>query len=375
MKNVRIFYITCLCTFLASSVFAQKLDSLLSSDDLNTYDSIIKTDKEERVNTPQPYANLTLSNRKTLPSILKEISGMVYWNEKLYCHQDSGGEPSIFVVDPNSAAIVQTIKLQGIVNKDWEDITQDATHFYICDVGNNSGNRTDLKIYKFEKSLITTEETVTIPNSEIEVIKYTYEGQNGTSREYDCEAVAYNRGKLHLFTKNWVGTTCKHYSLPTEAGTYVAKLRETFDVGDLKITGADFGAYDMLVLVGYEVTGTAMTALYLDYGFDGTYYYFKTGQHKRLNTGGAPFGAGQIEGVAMKDVFRGIVSNEYFKKLFFEVKQSIASFNIKSHIENHYKTHPLDLYKFATPKEGTIRYNKNTDKLEGFDGTHWLPFH
>ena len=53
---------------------------------------------------------------------------------------------------------VKTIFLGGdflSVNKeenvDWEDITQDETHIYIADFGNNNGNRTDLKIYKILK--------------------------------------------------------------------------------------------------------------------------------------------------------------------------------------------------------------------------------
>ncbi len=365
-------------TFLIIFIFSCFIKT--SSAQIDTI-STQKEDLEQLKMAKSDREILDESKRKTLPSTLKEISGHVYWKGYLYCHEDSGGAASVYVVNPSSGQIVQTIILQGITNIDWEDITQDHTHFYICDVGNNNGNRNNLKIYKFSKSLLPSPvitNTVTVPKSAIKEIKYTYEGQAGTSREYDCEAVAYNRGKLHLFTKNWIGSTCRHYTLPTRAGTYVAKLRESYNTGDVKITGADFGAYDMLVLVGYEVQGVGNIVVFLDYGFDGTYYYLNTGEVKKLTLGTAGT-YGQIEGIAMKNLFKGYISNEYFfrKVLFFkfEVVQSIVPFNLKKHIEEYYKKTPLDLYKFATPKEGTIRYNKNTHKIEGFDGTHWLPFH
>ncbi len=377
----RIIYTVCLYVCFVSAAFAQTVDTtFISNPDTSGL-------------TPQANNNnnLTFIKKKTLPADLKEISGQVYWKGRLYGHIDSPGSSysqqekakKIYVIDTASATIVQTIYLEGVVNVDWEDITQDYTHFYVCDVGNNiSGNRQDLKIYKFPKSLVNDEQFITIPNSAIEVINFSYEDQTDFSpkpankTEFDCEAVAYNRGKLHLFSKNWIGSICKHYTLPIEPGTYTAKLREQFSTGGIKITGADFGAYDMLVLVGYN-TSNGNIALYLDYGFDGTYYYFNSGQIKKLNLGWAG-NSGQVEGVSMKDIFRGYITNEYFKKVFFftfEVKQTLAYFSIKEYIEEYYKNNPLDLYKHATPKEGTIRYNKNTHKMEGFDGTHWMPFH
>jgi hypothetical protein len=49
------------------------------------------------------------------------------------------------------------IKLNGVKNNDWEELTQDKTHFYLGDFGNNaSGNRTDLTIYKIAKTHFLT---------------------------------------------------------------------------------------------------------------------------------------------------------------------------------------------------------------------------
>lgn len=327
--------------------------------------------------------NLTLTSGQNLPTQLNEISGMIYWNSKIYGHQDSGGPTSIFEVDPSTGVITKTINLQGVTNIDWEDITQDDTHFYICDVGNNTnGNRTDLKIYKFAKSLIVPGSTITIANNEIEVINFAYEdqtnftGTGGNNTEFDCEAVAYNRGKLHLFTKNWIGNTTVHYVLPINPGTYLAERKGSYNTGTFKITGADFGAYDLLMLIGYETTGIANCALFLDYGFDGTYAYFNTGSVRKLDLGSA-LTLGQLEGVCFENALKGFVSNEYFNPSPFPaVIQQIKAFDITNLIRDYYEHNQINYNVNAiVPTAGVIRFNDATNKLEGYDGTHWNPFH
>ncbi len=333
------------------------------------------------------YNTSTISVNKVanLPAVFKEISGMVYYNDKLYGHQDSGGTTAIYEFDENTGAVTRTITLQGVTNVDWEDITQDETHFYIGDVGNNTtGNRIDLKIYKFPKSLIsTTTGDISIPSSEIQTINFSYEDQtdftpkSANQTKFDCEAIAYNRGTLHLFTKNWIENTSTHYTLPIIPGTYKATKRDTFSTGGVRITGADFGAYDSLILVGYETSGVATIAMFLNYGFDGTYYYLNTGNKRRLNIGSVA-SYGQVEGVAMKNALEGFISNEYFIRkvlmITIEVPHSLYTFNIFDYIKEYYKKNPIDLNKLSNPEVGTIRYNKNTHKIEGFDGTHWNPF-
>lgn len=328
--------------------------------------------------------DINMGNGVRLPQQLNEISGMVYWNGKMYGHQDSGGPTNLYEFDTTTGQISRTITLQGTTNVDWEDMTQDDTHFYIGDVGNNTnGNRRDLKIYKFPKSLITGTGDITIPSSQIEIINFSYEDQTnfsptgGNKTAFDCEAIAYNRGKLHLFTKNWIGQTTTHYTLPITAGTHIARKRDSYNTGTYKITGADFGAYDILVLTAYEVSGVAGTALFLDFGFDGTYFYLNSGNKRRLNIGSAAFD-GQIEAVAMDTPLSGYVSNEYFQRSVFgfdfSVPQQVKKFSILDYIKEYYKKNPLDLNELSVPEVGTIRYNSNTHKIEGFDGTHWNPF-
>lgn len=322
----------------------------------------------------------SLTNPQPLPSQLNEISGMVFYNGFLYGHQDSGGAAALYEIDPSTVSITKTINLLGVTNIDWEDIAQDETHFYLCDTGNNaSGNRTDLKIYKFAKNLITAGAIINIPFSAIETIQYNYEDQTDFSAQspnttaFDCEAVAFNRGKLHLFTKNWSGNTTSHYVLPITAGIHTAKKIETYNTGSYRITGADFGAYDVLILIGYQTTGFANCALFLDYGFDGTYYYLGTGAVRRLDIGTA-LTLGQVEAICFENPLKGYIANESFTN-FISVPQRLYEFNISSFLQDYYAHNTTLESSGATIKAGTIRFDLRTNAVQGYDGTHWLPFH
>lgn len=327
----------------------------------------------------------SLTAGATLPSQMDEISGMVHYNGKVYGHQDSGGPTALYEINPATGSITKTITLQGIGNVDWEDMTQDDTHFYIADTGNNAnGNRTNLRIYKFAKALIAGGSAVSIANTSIDIINFSYEDQTdftptgGNNTKFDCEAIAYNRGKIHLFTKNWIGSSATHYVLPITAGTHVAQKKDSYNTGDFKITGASFGAYDLLILIGYKVIGLGDCALFLDFGFDGTYYYFNSGAKRRLDIGFAT-DIGQVEGICFVNALHGYASNERFTyNVFgvpFTVDQKLHTFNIMTYIKDYYEHNQVTYSTTGSVlSAGTIRYNANTHKVEGYDGTHWNPF-
>lgn len=327
-------------------------------------------------------ANQALFNAVNLTSQLNEISGIIFSEQKLYGLLDSGGGNSIYEINPTNGTIIKTIILSGTTNVDWEDMTQDATHIYVCDTGNNiSGNRIDLKIYKFPKIAIGPDAISIIPSSDIETINFRYPDQpqpelippstNNTS--FDCEAVAFNRGKLHLITKNWLGSTAVHYVLPITAGNYIAERFDEINTGNVKITGADFGAFDELILIGYEIVGFANCALFLDYGFDGSYFYFNTGCKRRLNISNA-IAFGQVEGICFENALKGYISNEKFNpNSFVNVPPRIYKFDITTRIKDYYEHNQLSLTEIV-PQTGMIRFNSDTNKTEGYDGTHWVIF-
>lgn len=63
-------------------------------------------------------SSISLNNTQNLPASLNEISGMVYWNGKIYGHQDSGGPNVLYEVNPNTATITKTITIEGATNID-----------------------------------------------------------------------------------------------------------------------------------------------------------------------------------------------------------------------------------------------------------------
>jgi hypothetical protein len=259
--------------------------------------------------------NYSLQWRDSLPSLLNEISGMVYWQGKLYVHNDSGTPNHMYEIDTTHGLVTKTIILGNIVPNDWEDITQDSLHFYIADVGNNLGTRTDLVVYKFPKSSVDTGLICTIPDSVIEAIHFVYPDQTSfsanTNTPFDCEAIAFKNQKLHLFTKNWTGISSVHYTIPITAGSYTAIRLDSVTTNGFLITGADFAENAQLMLVGYKVTFPAECAFWYCYDFPNSDECFDKGNKRQIDLGNA-LTLGQIEGVCFKDTNGGFVSNERF---------------------------------------------------------------
>lgn len=276
--------------------------------------------------------NYSLTWKDSLPVQLNEISGMVYWQGKLYVHNDSGTPNHIYELDTLHGLITKTIILGTVTPVDWEDITQDSLYFYLADVGNNIGTRTDLVVYKFPKAAMDTSTLCTIPDSLIESIHFAYPDQtsfaSNSNTPFDCEAIAYRDQKLHLFTKNWSGNTSVHYSIPVQAGTYTAMRLDSLNTNGFLITAADFANNAQLMLIGYKTTFPAECAFWYCYDFSNPNECFAKGNKRQIDLGNAAT-IGQVEGVCFKDNQRGFVSNERFIPS--------ASFNF-----------PNQLYSFST---------------------------
>lgn len=279
--------------------------------------------------------NYSLSIQDTLAGALSEISGMVYWNGKLYVHNDSGNPAVLFEIDTSAGIITKEIFFNGVTNTDWEDLTQDANNFYIADVGNNAGNRTNLHILKFPKNAMGVNYFDTIQNNLLEYITYTYPDQvdfnnNQNNTPFDCEAIACRNNLLHLFTKNWTGGPCVHYTLPCVAGNYVATRLDSLNTGGTLITAADFAENKQLMLLGYKNSGTAEASLWYIYDFDNTDSIFIKGNKRKINVGDALL-VGQIEGICFADSSHGFASNERFNPIApVDISQKLYQFSTLS---------------------------------------------
>ena len=95
----------------------------------------------------------SLTEKFVLPSEVKETSGLIFLNGKIITHNDSGDDPNLYEVDTISGTISRIINITNATHIDWEDISQDNTHIYVADIGNNNGDRDNLIIYKILKSI------------------------------------------------------------------------------------------------------------------------------------------------------------------------------------------------------------------------------
>ncbi|MFA7274606.1 MAG: T9SS type A sorting domain-containing protein [Crocinitomicaceae bacterium] len=188
-----------------------------------------------------------------LDPVLSESSGLLWLNNKVITHNDSGNEPALYELDTLSGLITRKITVGNASNQDWEDLTADANFIYIGDFGNNEGNRTDLRIYRVSQNEYwnTLNDTVYA-----DTIRFNYADQldfsiQAYATNFDCEALSVIGDSLYLFTKNWLNQKTNMYVLPKLPGDYSALKRDSLPVQGL-ITSADFNFFsNRLALCGY----------------------------------------------------------------------------------------------------------------------------
>lgn len=184
---------------------------------------------------------------------LGESSGLLFWNGKIITHNDSGGDAALFEIDSLTGNFSRKVVIANAGNNDWEDITADSNYIYIGDMGNNAGDRTNLRIYR-----ISQNDYWNTPNDTVfaDTIRFAYADQTvftyqPEATNYDCEALASIGDSLYLFTKNWVNAKTYIYVLPKQPGDYLVPKSDSIFVQGL-ITGADFHApSNRLILCGY----------------------------------------------------------------------------------------------------------------------------
>ncbi len=192
--------------------------------------------------------------KSPLPGELDENSGIIFFRDKIWTHNDSGGNAEIYALDTATGQILQTIRLLDAQNVDWEDITQDMDFIYVGDFGNNRGNRTDLRIYKIEKAKIPENGDAVVQS--YQTIHFSYADQQNISKKlnrnnHDCEAMISFGESLFLFSKNWVDQKTRVYQLPKVQGEYAISPIANFEADGL-ITGAALSVDNsQLALLGY----------------------------------------------------------------------------------------------------------------------------
>ncbi|MCP2027631.1 hypothetical protein L1276_002791 [Flavobacterium sp. HSC-32F16] len=237
-----------------------------------------------------------------LSDSIKETSGLIAFANLLWTHNDDH-DKTIYGLD-SLGKIKKKIILENASNHDWEEISQDSTHLYIGDFGNNlRGNRADLNILKIEKKSFLAQNPI------IEKITFQYSDQtdlsvqkpNGTN--FDCEAFIVSKDSIYLFSKQWKSSKTNIYVLPNEPGNHIAQFKNTLDTNGLVTGAAYLEKNKIVVLCGYSKTGK--TFLYLLYDFKN--HDFLSGNKRKIDLK-LPFH--QIEGIAAKDGLHYFITNE-----------------------------------------------------------------
>jgi hypothetical protein len=259
--------------------------------------------------------------------LLDECSGLQNINGNLWTHPNHV-DTNIYRIDSLTNTIFQTVSL-NTTNYDWEDMAASDDMLYVGDFGNNSGNRTDLHILK----IALTDLTVTATNAFVQLINFSYSDQttftaNLNNTPWDCEAFFYHNDSLHLFTKDWVTKWTKHYVLPAVAGTYVAQLKDSFNVNGL-ITSAAIDSNGVIALLGYDNVIPAPCFLWMLYDYQNENYF--TGNKRRFSLGTA-LTLGQVEGIDFNAPGKGYITNERFQQSIFNVPPQLKKFDLNSYL-------------------------------------------
>ncbi|MCP3932024.1 MAG: T9SS type A sorting domain-containing protein [Bacteroidetes bacterium] len=284
----------------------------------------INFDQEASINDGTCEYENTIYHLQTIASmeaVLEECSGLAYSDTGLWGINDGGNTNDLFLIDTLSGEIIHKVQLTNAENKDWEDLAQDENFLYIGDFGNNAGNRTDLTIYKVNKSDLQDESTTA------EIITFSYPDQydfsySPNSNNFDCEAFYVQNDSLHLFSKNWENQQTRHYVLTTDQGHHEAILKDSFNVEGL-ITGADISDEGIIFLLGYQPNGQGFMWLLFDYQENKPF----SGNKRKIQLGEG-IENGQIEGITFSDEHRGFICSE---KIAF-LQQRLFSFSISDWI-------------------------------------------
>jgi hypothetical protein len=197
-----------------------------------------------------------------LPKIINETSGLEFYNNNFITHNDSGGEPSLYVFNEDGE-IIETIELNKnpdfeIENNDWEDITNDNEYLFVADTGNNFGNRDNLNIIRVNKGTDFMVDGI---------IEISYSDQESffprPKHKYDAEAIIVIEDKIALFSKDRENLNTDLYLVDkNQNGSQILTSEVSYNVNTL-ITGGDYDEdRNLLALVSYNSNGNQYLLLF-----------------------------------------------------------------------------------------------------------------
>ena len=192
-----------------------------------------------------------------MTTVADETSGLEYFRGHFLTLNDSGDKPNLYSFT-SEGKLIKTNTIDGIINRDWEDLTADENYIYVSDTGNNNGRRKDLTIYRLDRNL-NLKDSILISYANQKKFK------KKKKNRYNAEALASVDSVLLLFSKDNKKLTTQVYSIPKVPKSYVLEPIAEFLVNTL-ITAADYDKDSKtLALTGDSLNGDQVLYIFSDF--------------------------------------------------------------------------------------------------------------
>lgn len=264
------------------------------------------------VNPPEAFLafpiDTTVTILHSLPTKVKESSGIIVLNNTVWTHNDSGDYPQLYDVSLETGETSKMVRLKNADAKDWEDIAADDNFVYVGDFGNNGGRRQDLAIYKIPKHELKEGQE----NIGSVKLNYTYPDRTNFKpakyqHNFDCEALISDGDSLFIFSKNHLDKHTRLYSLSKTASNQIAQLKQRFDTKGTVTGGGIDTKNNILALVGYYFdTEGGGYAPFVWFFWDYPNHDYFSGKSRRVNL---PVLA-QVEGICYWKEDKFLISSE-----------------------------------------------------------------
>ena len=208
------------------------------------------------------YENAVILETIVLPKIINETSGLEILDNQFITHNDSGGDPSLYMFN-EAGEIIQTLEIINQTNNDWEDITANEDYIFIADTGNNFGNRDNLNIIKVKTSDFNVESKINISYKDQETFLPR------PKHKYDAEALFLIEDKIAILSKDRSELFTDLYLIDKEGSSKQAlESKITYNVNSL-ITGGDYNNdIGLLALVSYNSKGDQFLILFENFDLE-----------------------------------------------------------------------------------------------------------
>lgn len=216
---------------------------LLSEKLYDRYEFRLNSVTDTLFTGPQPLGEL--DNKA-----IDEASGIVASHRHtgfLYTHNDSGGDPEVFIID-TLGRYHGTIRLEGAVNKDWEDIAvgpgkdPNSTYIYLGDIGDNDAKRQKIQVYRFSEP-----SEIPVGEVRVEAQKLTLTYPDGP-RDAETLMVDPWTGDLFILSKRDTSNTLYRVTVD-QLDKAEAVLEKIMDIPVTMAVGGDISANGGQILI------------------------------------------------------------------------------------------------------------------------------